>query len=76
MVLFTLICRLAAKYNMRLVYKQSFHELFNEKNKDYGNLLHKMQALEVRISTSKQKANIFNPFLLPSTEKPFTPSLV
>lgn len=42
-----LIFRLAAKYDMRLVYKKGFHELFNEKNKDYGNLLHKMQALEV-----------------------------
>ena len=40
--------RIASKYNMRLVYKTGFHELFNEKHKDYGNLLHKMQALEVQ----------------------------
>ena len=42
-----IFCRIASKYNMRLVYKTGFHELFNEKHKDYGNLLHKMQALEV-----------------------------
>jgi len=46
LVYFPIVEKIASKYNMRLVYKTGFHELFNEKHKDYGNLLHKMQALE------------------------------
>lgn len=41
--------RMAKKYNMRLVYKKTFREFFDEKVKDEKNkvLMQWMQALEV-----------------------------
>eukprot|EP00794_Sanderia_malayensis_P018982 gene18982-20889_t len=46
LVHFKAVEKLAAKYNMKLVYKKNFRDLFNENCKDYRSLLHKMQALE------------------------------
>lgn len=43
---------MAKKYNMRLVYKKTFNEFFEEKVKDEKNkvLMQWMQALEVCVS--------------------------
>ena len=40
--------RLAAKYNMKLLWKKNFHDLFKENERSYSTLLTKMNALEVR----------------------------
>ena len=45
---------------MKLVYKKNFRDIFKERNKDYGNLLHKMQALEVTAHLCIQSGNIDN----------------
>lgn len=37
---------LAAKYNMKLVWKKNFHEIFKEYERDHAHLLNKMNALE------------------------------
>jgi len=37
---------LAAKYNMKLVWKKNFHEIFNEHERQHSTLLNKMNALE------------------------------
>lgn len=46
---FFIFFRMAKKYNMRLVYKKTFREFFEEKVKDEKNkvLMQWMQALEV-----------------------------
>lgn len=43
---------MAKKYNMRLVFKKTFHQFFEEKIKDERNrsLMQRMQALEVHTS--------------------------
>ncbi|KAL7830021.1 hypothetical protein SRHO_G00311480 [Serrasalmus rhombeus] len=48
LVYFPLFVEMAKKYNMRLVYKKTFHEFFEEKIKDEQNraLLQRMQGLE------------------------------
>ncbi len=45
---------------MKLVYKKNFRDIFKERNKDYGNLLHKMQALEVTAHLCTQLGKIDN----------------
>jgi len=37
---------LAAKYNMKLVWKKSFHEVFKDHQRNHSHLLNKMNALE------------------------------
>lgn len=39
--------RLASKYNMKLLWKKNFHDLFMENERSYSHLLAKMNALEV-----------------------------
>ncbi|KAB5530626.1 hypothetical protein PHYPO_G00131470 [Pangasianodon hypophthalmus] len=48
LVYFPLFVEMAKKYNMRLVYKKTFHQFFEEKIKDERNktLMQRMQALE------------------------------
>ncbi|XP_017310422.1 mRNA cap guanine-N7 methyltransferase [Ictalurus punctatus] len=48
LVYFPLFVEMAKKYNMRLVYKKTFHQFFQEKIKDERNksLMQRMQALE------------------------------
>ncbi|KAI5091078.1 mRNA cap guanine-N7 methyltransferase [Silurus meridionalis] len=48
LVYFPLFVEMAKKYNMRLVYKKTFQQFFDEKIKDEGNktLMQRMQALE------------------------------
>lgn len=43
---------MAKKYNMRLVYKKTFHAFFEDKIKDEQNrtLIQRMQGLEVCVS--------------------------
>ncbi|TSV28436.1 Ribonuclease inhibitor [Bagarius yarrelli] len=49
LVYFPLLVEMAKKYNMRLVYKKTFHQFFQEKIKDERNksLMQRMQALEI-----------------------------
>lgn len=39
---------MAAKYNMKLVWKKNFHDIFKEYEREHSALLSKMNALEVR----------------------------
>ncbi|MCJ8746004.1 hypothetical protein PDJAM_G00136820 [Pangasius djambal] len=62
LVYFPLFVEMAKKYNMRLVYKKTFHQFFEEKIKDERNktLMQRMQALEPIID---QEADFFfHPF--------------
>jgi len=41
-----LLEKMAAKYNMKLVWKKNFHEIFKEYERQHGSLLSRMSALE------------------------------
>merc|ERR1739848_361164 len=46
LVYFPVVEKLAAKYDMKLVMKRNFHDLYRHYEKDYGYLLQRMSALE------------------------------
>ena len=53
--------RMAAKYNMKLVWKKNFHDIFKEYEREHASLLAKMSALEVNFvscSTCRIEMNI------------------
>jgi mRNA (guanine-N7-)-methyltransferase len=51
-----LLEKMAAKYNMKLVWKKNFHDLFKDYNSQYSSLLTRMNALESYPSSSGQQA--------------------
>ncbi|XP_065674921.1 mRNA cap guanine-N7 methyltransferase isoform X1 [Hydra vulgaris] len=55
LVYFPAFEKIAAKYNMKLVWKKNFHELFKEHEKEYSSLLSKMSALEVYPAPSNKQ---------------------
>ena len=51
-VYFPLLEKMAARYNMKLVWKKNFHTIFNEYEKKHRTLLNKMNVLEKYPSTA------------------------
>jgi len=51
-----LLEKMAAKYNMKLVWKKNFHEIFKEYERQHASLLAKMSALEQYPATTGQLA--------------------
>jgi len=51
-----LLEKMAAKYNMKLVWKKNFHDLFKEYHQQYSSLINRMNALESYPSSSGQQA--------------------
>jgi len=51
-----LLEKMAAKYNMKLVWKKNFHDLFKDYSSQYSSLLSRMNALESYPSSSGQQA--------------------
>jgi len=60
---YTVHCRLAKKFNMKLVYKKTFAEFFKEKYqcRQHRTLLEKMNALEVCTCPSLPPKNVSVP---------------
>lgn len=51
-----LLEKMAAKYNMKLVWKKNFHDIFKEYEREHSALLSKMNALEQYPASSGQQA--------------------
>ncbi|KAL0961683.1 hypothetical protein UPYG_G00330380 [Umbra pygmaea] len=62
LVYFPLFEEMAKKYNMRLVFKKTFSEFFEEhiKNEEHRSLMQRMQALESYPSDDRNKSSLVN----------------